>query len=97
MFIIDRSKSNIGAAVENDIGRSRTDLPIFRGADTRDVPKTAGPLAVTILQEHGARGAVAGVRPEAHDDHTANHRICENGTWFHEIITRRSNRTTKSR
>jgi hypothetical protein len=35
----------------------------------------------------GTRGVVAGMRPEAHYCHTANHRVCQDGTWLHEIVT----------
>lgn len=61
-------------------------MPLFPGAHTRDVSQAQRPLPAALLQEHGARGAVARVCPEAYDRHTADHRVCKDGARLHEVV-----------
>lgn len=58
------------------------------GTHPRDVQEATRPVASTLLQKYGTRGTVAGMCTETHDNYSANYRICENGTWFYEIIAR---------
>lgn len=70
-----RSKPNIGTSFEDNIRRAHTNMFIFPRTYTRNVQKASRPVSTFILQEHGPRGTVAGVRAKTHDYHPANYRI----------------------
>lgn len=70
-----RSQPNIGTVIKDDIRRAHPHLPLFDGPHTRDVQKASRSLASALLQEHGARGAMVGMRAKTHDDHPANNRV----------------------
>lgn len=97
IYFSRRPEPNIGVALEDDIGRARSDVSVLAGPHPRDVPEAAGPLEAALLQEHGARGAVARVRPETDDHHSANHRVRQDGARVHEVVAGRPNRVAQSR
>lgn len=58
------------------------------GTDPGVLPEAARPLQIDLLQEHGARAAVARVRPKINHRHPADHRVRQDGSWIHEALAR---------
>lgn len=70
-----RSSTDQRASIEDDSGRAREDVPGVDGTDPGVLPKAPRPLQIDLLQEHGARAALARVRSETDHCHPADHRV----------------------
>lgn len=92
-----RSGTDQRASLENDSGRAREDVPGVDGTDPGVLPEARRNLENDVLQEHGARAALAGVRPEADHRHPADHRVRQNGPWIHEALAGRPDCFIKGR
>ncbi|TGZ55546.1 hypothetical protein DBV15_12726 [Temnothorax longispinosus] len=72
-------------------------MPGVDGTDPGVLPEAHRHLQNDLLQEHGARAALAGVRPKADHRHPADHRIRQNGPWIHEALAGRPDCFIKGR
>lgn len=90
-----RSSTDQRASLEDDSGRACEDVPGVDGTDPGVLPEAPRPLQIDLLQEHGARAALAGVRPEADHRHPADHRVRKNGPRIHEALAGRPDRFIK--
>jgi len=44
------------------------------------------PRLIPSFYLSGTRRTVVGMRPKVNNSDTANHRVCENGSWIYETI-----------
>lgn len=72
-------------------------MPGIDGTDPGVLPQAPRPLQIDILQGHGARATLAGVRPKVNHRHPADHRVRQNGPWIHEALAGRPDRFIKGR
>lgn len=84
-----RSSTDQRAAVKNDSGRTRENVFAVDRTDPRIFPEAARPLQIDLLQEHGARAAMARVCPKINHRHPADHRVRQDGSWIHEALAGR--------
>lgn len=92
-----RSGTDQRASLENDSGRARKDMPRIDGTDPGVLPEAHRYLQNDLLQEHGARTALAGMRPKTDHRHPADHRVRQNGPWIHEALAGRPDCFIKGR
>lgn len=81
-----RSGTDQRASFENDSGRACKDMPGIDGTDPGVFPKAHRHEQSVVLQEYGARAALAGVRPEANYCYPADHRVRQDGSRIYEAL-----------